>query len=217
MGYLPQHFGLYGNFTVWDYLNYFALLNDIFDKNEREPLVERVIHEVHLDDRKHDKISSLSGGMKQRVGIAQTLLHLPKIIVVDEPTAGLDPIERIRFRNLLAELGRDRIVIFSTHITEDVMSACHDLAVLNRGCVIFRGAPEQLQRMAEGKVREAVVDAAYVHELIARAKVVSQVTEAGGVRVRFIITDKTEEAGEEVAPTLEDAYLWLLETAQDTG
>ena len=217
MGYLPQHFGLYGNFTVWDYLDYFALLNDIFDKDEREPLVERVIHEVHLDDRKHDKISSLSGGMKQRVGIAQTLLHLPKIIVVDEPTAGLDPIERIRFRNLLAELGRDRIVIFSTHITEDVMSACHDLAVLNRGCVVFRGAPEKLQRMAEGKVREAVVDAADVHELIARVNVVSQVTEAGGVRVRFIITDETEEAGEEVAPTLEDAYLWLLETAQDTG
>ncbi|MCH7909136.1 MAG: ATP-binding cassette domain-containing protein, partial [Candidatus Hydrogenedentes bacterium] len=148
IGYLPQHFGLYGNFTVWDYLTYFALLNDIFDKDERETLVKRVIREVSLEDREHDRISSLSGGMKQRVGIAQTLLHLPKIIVVDEPTAGLDPMERIRFRNLLAELGKDRIVIFSTHITEDVMSACHDLAVLDKSSVVFRGAPEEMQRMA---------------------------------------------------------------------
>ncbi len=216
IGYLPQHFGLYENFTVWDYLNYFALLNDIFDKDERQTLVEKAIGEVHLDERKHDKISSLSGGMKQRVGIAQTLLRLPKIIVVDEPTAGLDPMERIRFRNLLAELGKDRIVVFSTHITEDVMSACHDLAVLNEGRVVFRGAPEELQRMADGRVREAVVDVADVHELTARVHVVSQVAEPGGVRVRFIIRDAGQQIGDTVAPTLEDAYLWLLKTAQET-
>ncbi len=213
VGYLPQRFGLYGNFTVWDYLSYFALLNDIYDKEERETLVAQVLRDVHLEDRKGDKIASLSGGMKQRVGIAQTLLNLPKIIVVDEPTAGLDPMERIRFRNLLAELGKDRIVIFSTHITEDVMSACHDLAVMNGGQVVFRGTPEALQGLAEGRVREAIVDAAEALGLTERAHVISQVTEAQGVRVRFVVTDEEEQAGEEVAPTLEDAYIYLLRTA----
>ena len=133
---------------------------------------------------------------------------------MDEPTAGLDPMERIRFRNLLAELGKDRVVVFSTHITEDVMSSCHDLAVLNEGRVVFRGAPDELQRMAVGKVREAVVDAADVAELTARVHVVSQVTESQGVRIRFIVTDEAERAGEQAAPTLEDAYLWLLRTAE---
>jgi len=217
IGYLPQHFGLHQNFTVWNYLNYFALLNDIFEKERREPLVERVIREVNLDERKHDKIKSLSGGMKQRVGIAQTLLHLPKIIVVDEPTAGLDPMERIRFRNLLAELGKERIVIFSTHITEDVMSSCHDLAVLNEGRLIFRGAPEELQQVAEGRVREAVIEPANVGELTERVHVISQVAEAGGVRVRFIAADGGDEAGEKVAPTLEDAYVCLLRTGEELG
>ena len=210
MGYLPQHFGLYGNFTVWDYLTYFALLNDILDKDERETLVESVIRDMHLDDRKHDKIASLSGGMKQRVGIAQTLLHLPKIIVVDEPTAGLDPEERVRFRNLLAELGKERIVVFSTHITEDVMGACDDLAVLSEGQVVFRGSPEELQRTADGRVREAIVVAADIPDMTARVHVISQVTEAHGIRVRFIVAKGAEEVGEDVAPTLEDGYVNLL-------
>ncbi len=215
IGYLPQHFGLYGNFTIWDYLTYFALLNDILDKDERETLVKKVIQDVGLEDRERDRISSLSGGMKQRVGIAQTLLHLPKIIVVDEPTAGLDPMERIRFRNLLAELGKDRIVVFSTHITEDVMSACHDLAVLDDSRVVFRGAPEELQRMAEGRVREAVVSPADVRDLTERVDVISQVTEAQGIRMRFIVQDGSEEIGEDVDPSLEDAYLYLLRTAEE--
>jgi len=215
LGYLPQHFGLYQNFTVWDYLHYFALLNGIYEEDERTELVEKALDEVNLDERRHDKIKSLSGGMKQRVGIAQTLLHLPKVIVVDEPTAGLDPMERIRFRNLLAELGKDRIVIFSTHITEDVSSSCHDLAVLNRGRVIFRGAPEELRRAAEGRVRETVVDETRLREMTDRVHIVSQVREMDGVRIRFIRKDGVEEAGQEVAPTLEDGYLWLLKTAED--
>jgi multidrug efflux pump subunit AcrB/ABC-type multidrug transport system ATPase subunit len=210
IGYLPQHFGLYGDFTVYEYLAYFALLNDILDKEERVTLVKSVIRDVHLEDRMNDKISSLSGGMKQRVGIAQTLLHLPKIIVVDEPTAGLDPIERIRFRNLLAELGKDRIVIFSTHITEDVMSACHDLAVIDNGRVLFQGPPEDLQQLAVGKVREVVVSPADVQALADRVRVISQVTEAQGIRMRFVVTDDAEDEGEDVAPTLEDAYVYLL-------
>ncbi len=215
IGYLPQHFGLYGNFSMWDYLEYFALLNGIYEKEERHGLIDRVLAEVHLEDRKHDKISSLSGGMRQRVGIAQTLLHLPKIIVVDEPTAGLDPMERIRFRNLLAELSKDRIVLFSTHITEDISSTCNDVAVLDHGRLIFRGPPEDLQRIAQGRVREALVDEDLLRELKERTHIVTQVREADGVRVRFIVREEGKEVGEEVPPTLEDAYLWLLRTAQE--
>ena len=215
LGYLPQHFGSYENFTVWEYLTYFAMLNDIFDKEERETLTNKVISDVNLEDRKHDKISSLSGGMKQRVGIAQTLLHLPKIIVVDEPTAGLDPVERVRFRNLLAELGKDRIVVFSTHITEDVMSACHQLAVLNEGRVVFRGTPEELQRLADGKVYERVIEPSEVPGLLERVYVISQVTEAEGIRVRYLDASEVEPQGEIVEPTLEDGYVYLLRSAKE--
>jgi multidrug efflux pump subunit AcrB/ABC-type multidrug transport system ATPase subunit len=212
IGYLPQHFGLYQHFSVWEYLSYFALLNEIFDTGERESLVEKVIQEVHLEDRKHDKIGSLSGGMKQRVGIAQTLLHLPKIIVVDEPTAGLDPLERISLRNLLAELGRDRIVVLSTHIIEDVMSTCHDLAVLSEGKVVFRGSPQELLDTAEGRVRESLVDPVDLRELTDKANVISQVVEENGIQVRFVVRDGGKELGKSVEPTLEDAYVNLLQT-----
>jgi ABC-type multidrug transport system ATPase subunit/preprotein translocase subunit SecF len=217
LGYLPQHFGLYENFTVYEYLTYYAMLNDIFDKKECDKLTDKVIHDVNLEDRKDSKISSLSGGMRQRVGIAQTLIHLPKIIVVDEPTAGLDPIERIRFRNLLAELSKDRIVIFSTHITEDVMSACHQLAVLKEGRVVVTGTPEELVDVADGKVHEVVIEPAKIGELMEEVHIISQVTEEGGIRVRYVETEEHEIESEIVEPTLEDAYIYLLRTAGETA
>ncbi|MEE8577771.1 MAG: efflux RND transporter permease subunit, partial [candidate division Zixibacteria bacterium] len=128
IGYLPQEFGTYENMTAYQFLDYQALLKGLWDSNDRRDIVERAISSVHLGDSRDRKIGTFSGGMKQRVGIAQTLLHLPRILVVDEPTAGLDPRERIRFRNLLSELSRDRVVIFSTHIIEDVSSSCNRLA-----------------------------------------------------------------------------------------
>ena len=113
VGYLPQEFGMYENMTAYEFLDYLAILKGIFDAEERDERVSYVLKSVHLDEKRNNKIGSFSGGMKQRVGIALTLLHLPRILVVDEPTAGLDPRERIRFRNLLVELSKDRIVIFS--------------------------------------------------------------------------------------------------------
>jgi len=110
IGYLPQEFGMYENMTAWDFLNYIGILKKIYDKNKRNNRVEYVLKAVHMYDNRNEKIGSFSGGMKQRIGIAQILLHLPRILVVDEPTAGLDPRERIRFRNLLVELSKDRIV-----------------------------------------------------------------------------------------------------------
>jgi multidrug efflux pump subunit AcrB/ABC-type multidrug transport system ATPase subunit len=125
IGYLPQEFGMYENMTAWDFLHYMGILKKLYDKKERTKRVEYVLKAVHMFENKNEKIGSFSGGMKQRIGIAQILLHLPRILVVDEPTAGLDPRERIRFRNLLVELSRERIVIFSTHIIEDVASSCN--------------------------------------------------------------------------------------------
>ncbi|MGA1199588.1 MAG: ABC transporter ATP-binding protein, partial [Candidatus Latescibacterota bacterium] len=139
IGYLPQHFGLYNHMSAFNYLEYRAILEGFKDNTKRRYRVLECLEQVNLSDRKDDLIGSFSGGMKQRVGIAQTLLHLPQIIVVDEPTAGLDPLERIRFRNLLARFSQDHIVIFSTHIVEDISGSCNKLAVLNQGQVVYTG------------------------------------------------------------------------------
>jgi ABC-type multidrug transport system ATPase subunit len=150
--------------------------------------------------------------MKQRVGIAQTLLHLPQIIVVDEPTAGLDPRERIRFRNLLAELAKERIVIFSTHIVEDISSTCHDLAVLSGGRVVYRGSPETMQQKAQGKVFEAIMSEDEFTNRRDSLQIVQHSKSDSGIRIRFL--SETPVAGleaETVEPTLEDAYVYLLQ------
>ena len=144
IGYLPQAFGAYENMTAWEFLNYQAMLKNITDKQEREMRIHSCLKEVNMQEHKNEKIGSYSGGMKQRIGIAQILLHLPKILVVDEPTAGLDPRERIRFRNLLVELSKNRIVIFSTHIIEDISSSCNSVAVLNRGKLKYHGNPQHM-------------------------------------------------------------------------
>ena len=133
IGYLPQEFGMYENLTAWEFLNYMGILKKLYNRKMREERMDYVLNAVHMTGHKHEKIGSYSGGMKQRIGIAQILLHLPRILVVDEPTAGLDPRERIRFRNLLVELSKERIVIFSTHIIEDVASSCNQVAVVNNG------------------------------------------------------------------------------------
>lgn len=218
IGYLPQDFGLYENMTPFEYLNYHALANGIYDRQRRYERIEGLLQGVGLADRKHNKIKTFSGGMKQRVGIAQTLLHLPQIIVVDEPTAGLDPRERIRFRNLLSELAKDRIVIFSTHVVEDISSTCHDLAVLNRGKVVYRGSPAEMETMARGKVFEAVVAEDAFDEWREKLNTVSvyrQIVQHSktdeGIRIRFISEAPVDGlAAQSVPPTLEDAYVLLL-------
>jgi ABC-type multidrug transport system ATPase subunit/preprotein translocase subunit SecF len=212
IGYLPQDFGLYENMTPLEYLNYHALTNGIYEQSTRQELIEKLLDGVGLWERRDDKIKTFSGGMKQRVGIAQTLLHLPQIIVVDEPTAGLDPRERIRFRNLLAELAKERIVLFSTHIVEDISSTCHDLAVLSDGRVIYRGSPEEMQRKAQGKVFEAVIPEEQFSNWRETLQIVQHSKSDHGIRMRFL--SETSVAGLEsatVEPTLEDAYVYLLQ------
>ncbi len=210
IGYLPQEFGSYENMTAHEYLHYQAMLKNIIDKKTRDERVTYVLKAVHMEDRRHEKIGSYSGGMKQRIGIAQILLHLPRILVVDEPTAGLDPRERIRFRNLLVELSRDRIVIFSTHIIEDISSSCSQVAVLNKGKIRYLGKPIDMAKEAENHVWQLHVPANEFDKLVKDHLVVHHMSDGKNVRVRVISDAKPLENAAEATPNLEDAYLWLL-------
>jgi ABC-type multidrug transport system ATPase subunit len=209
IGYLPQEFGSYENMTAHEYLHYQAMLKNIIDVKTREERVTYVLNAVHMEDRRHDKIGSYSGGMKQRMGIAQILLHLPRILVVDEPTAGLDPRERIRFRNLLVELSRERVVIFSTHIIEDISSSCNQVAVLNKGMLRYLGKPIDMTKEAEGHVWQFNIPAKDFGTFVEKQLVVHHMSEGDNVRVRVISEFSPWEGAVNASPSLEDAYLWL--------
>ena len=210
IGYLPQEFGTYENMTAYEFLTYQAILKGLVDRDEREKMVNDVLSSVHMLEHKNKKIGSYSGGMKQRIGIAQILLHLPRILVVDEPTAGLDPRERIRFRNLLVELSRERVVIFSTHIIEDISSSCNKVAVLNRGEVRYLGEPVKMTKIAQGQVWQFHVLAREFDSLSKELLIVHHMRDGEQIRVRCISDIKPFDHAIEVRPSLEDAYLCLL-------
>lgn len=146
LGYLPQEFGLFEDLTTEQFLDYMAALKCI-EKKSAKAEIDRVIAMTHLEDKRKSKIRTLSGGQKQRVGIAQALLGKPRLLIFDEPTVGLDPAERVAFRNLFAEASRNKLIILSTHIIEDVQSACHQLIVLNQGEIVYVGTPDELMTM----------------------------------------------------------------------
>lgn len=210
IGYLPQEFGTYENMTAYEFLDYQAILKNISDSDTRKERIGYVLKSVHMFERKDENIGSFSGGMKQRIGIAQILLHLPRILVVDEPTAGLDPRERIRFRNLLVELSRERVVIFSTHIIEDISSSCNQVAVLDRGDLKYLGHPSEMTEAAKGKVWQLHIAAADFKAFSDKYLVVHHMSEHGNIRVRCISKIQPNKDAIEVSPNLEDAYLWLL-------
>jgi ABC-type multidrug transport system ATPase subunit len=216
IGYLPQHFGLYLHLSAFDFLDYRALLEGFKDGPKREKRVMECLDQVNLLDRKDDPIGSFSGGMKQRVGIAQTLLHMPQIVVVDEPTAGLDPMERIRFRNLLARVSQERIVIFSTHIVEDISGSCNRLAVLKTGKLLYSGTPQSMRDLTEGRVWEALIPEDKFIQLEENLDLITHVRNPGGVRARFLSEDPLSELdAQPVDPNLEDAYLFLLRHGEE--
>ncbi len=210
IGYLPQEFGMYENMTAGEYLHYQGMLKGLKDPKLRSERVEYTLKAVHMDEKKNHKIGSFSGGMKQRIGIAQILLHLPRILVVDEPTAGLDPRERIRFRNLLVQLSRDRVVIFSTHIIEDISSSCNQVAVLNKGELKYLGVPQEMATFAEGHVWQIEVSLADFDLLSEQYKIVHHMRNGDKIRVRLLADEKPAEDAVQATPLLEDAYLWML-------
>jgi ABC-type multidrug transport system ATPase subunit len=211
VGYLPQDFGLPEDLTAREYLDYYALLYEIGPPEQRQGRVQRLLEEVGLGERADEKIGGYSGGMRQRVAVARTLLRLPPVIIVDEPTVGLDPRERIRFRNLLSRLAEGRVVLFSTHVVEDVAVACERVLVLARGRLVFDGLPTDLAGQAEGKVWEVRLAPGGESELPEDAMLVDQVPQASGeVRTRVLLNRSPHPQARTASPTAEDGYLWLV-------
>ncbi len=210
IGYLPQEFGTYEGMTAYEFLEYQAMLKNILDREERANRIDYVLGAVHIEEHRDEKIGSFSGGMKQRIGIAQTLLHLPRILVVDEPTAGLDPRERIRFRNLLVDLSRERIVIFSTHVIEDISSSCRLVAVLNRGELRYLDSPVKMTEIARGHVWQFGVPLAEFDDIRKKHFLVHHMRDGDRIRVRCLAEYRPVAYAQPIDPTLEDAYLWLL-------
>jgi ABC-2 type transport system ATP-binding protein len=211
LGYLPQELGLYPDLTARQLVDYIAILKGLDDSTARRGRVGQVLEMVGLSQVAERPLKGFSGGMKRRVGIAQALVNQPRILIVDEPTAGLDPEERIRFRNLLVDLAADRVIILSTHIVEDVGQTCGDLAVLAHGRIVFRGAPTALMQGAEGRVW--TVTTPQVHRPRSGLAVISMLHLAQGIQYRLVGPRPFEYAeAQPAAPGLEDGYVWLMQT-----
>ena len=212
LGYLPQEFGLYPTLTAEQTLHYFAKLKGVHDKKERAAMVDALFDRVNLTDARRQRVGGYSGGMRQRLGIAQALIGQPQLIIVDEPTAGLDPEERIRFHNLLAETaGENAVVILSTHIVADVSSLCSQMAVIRQGAILACITPPQAIDQLKDSVWEATVPREQVASLKSHHQVISSQMLGGMARLRVI--SKGERPSEEfspAAPALEDYYFELV-------
>lgn len=209
LGYLPQELGMYPELSAAQFVDYMAILKGLDDAQKRRQRVATVLDMVGLSEAAGRKIKSFSGGMKRRVGIAQALVNDPKLLIVDEPTAGLDPEERIRFRNLLVNLAADRTVLLSTHIVEDIGQTCRDVAVLARGQVLFRGSPVELTQAAAGHVWN--LTATGLEKPNHGLTIVSMLHLAEGTQYRMVGESAADyPAAQAAQPGLEDGYVWLM-------
>jgi ABC-type multidrug transport system ATPase subunit len=213
LGYLPQDFGVYPNLNALEFLEYIAAVKGIEAAAARRRIAE-LLELVNLTGAARRPLGGYSGGMRQRVGIAQALLNDPQLLIVDEPTAGLDPEERVRFRNLLSELSGERIVILSTHIVSDVEAVATGIAIMSSGQLVAHGAPEELLAAVAGKVWEAVVPSAELPALRQRYLVSSTAHRGDGVHARVVTDAPPSLAARPLEPSLEDAYLLALATSR---
>jgi ABC-type multidrug transport system ATPase subunit len=210
LGYLPQDFQTYSQLKAWEVLDYYGILNGMTDRRLRRRRIEDTLEQVGLTEYRSRRAGKLSGGMLQRLGVAQALLGNPRFLILDEPTVGLDPAERVRFRNLLGDLSRDRVVILSTHIVADIGSSCDRLAVLDKGRVRFLGRRQELVHRAQGKVWRLTVDDKEYERLRSEYSVASMVDTPDGLEVRLLSDAPQDDQWKAATPTLEDAYLWLI-------
>lgn len=206
LGYLPQAFGLYPDLPAEELLDHFATLKGIYDKRERKASVKALLEQTNLYHVRKKKLGTYSGGMKQRFGIAQALLGNPKLIIVDEPTAGLDPSERQRFHNLLSEIGEHIIVILSTHIVEDVSDICSHMAIIHKGEVLLTGVPQEVLKEAHGHIWQAIIDKSEVELFQETYNLISSRLYGGKVIVKAYGNTPPGGAFEAVEPELQDVY-----------
>lgn len=215
LGYLPQEFGVYPKISAEMMLDHFAELKGITNKKERTELVKALLEQTNLYHVRKKNLSSYSGGMKQRFGIAQALLGNPGIIIVDEPTAGLDPAERNRFHNLLSEIGEHIIVILSTHIVDDVSDLCKNMAIINEGELLLNGQPTELIKDVEGKIWEKVIEKDELKSHQENYNIISSRLYMGKIIVHAY-TDSNPDSFELVKPNLEDVYFSAIKNAKET-
>jgi ABC-2 type transport system ATP-binding protein len=206
LGYLPQEFGVYPKVSAEAMLDHFAVLKGVVAKGERRELVQALLQQVNLWDVRKRKLGTFSGGMRQRFGIAQALIGNPSLMIVDEPTAGLDPEERNRFLNLLAEIGEKVVVILSTHIVEDVTDLCPRMAIIAKGEVLLAGKPADAMLALEGRIWRRSIPNVQVEDYRQRFKVLSTRLSAGKTIVHVLADTSPEEGFDTVAPDLEDVY-----------
>jgi len=210
LGYLPQDFGVYPKVSALDLLEHFAVLKGLTQRKQRREVVDGLLQQVNLWDARKRKLGGFSGGMRQRFGIAQALLGSPRLVIVDEPTAGLDPEERNRFLNLLAEIGEQVAVILSTHIVEDVTDLCPTMAIMNKGEVLLTGKPGDAIAALRDQVWRKQVSKAALPDYEARHTVLSTRLVAGQPLIHVFSNERPEEGFEQVAPDLEDVYFQRL-------
>jgi ABC-type multidrug transport system ATPase subunit len=213
LGYLPQDFGVYPNLNAWEFLEYMAAIKGL-DAESAHRRIEELLQLLNLVDAAKRPLGSYSGGMKQRVGIAQALLNNPQLLIVDEPTAGLDPEERVRFRNLLADLSGQRIVILSTHIVSDVEATATSIAIINKGHRITHAAPEAILQAVEGKVWRWVVSSEEFTQLKQSHLISNTARRSDGVHVRVVAEQKPNAEAEPIMANLEDAYLYFVQSSR---
>jgi ABC-2 type transport system ATP-binding protein len=210
LGYLPQEFGLYPRVSAETMLDHFAVLKGVVGRGERKSLVEALLQQVNLWDVRKRKLGTYSGGMRQRFGIAQALIGAPKLIIVDEPTAGLDPEERNRFLNLLAEIGENVVVILSTHIVEDVTDLCPRMAIISQGRVLLSGRPAEALQALEGRIWRKAIAHSAIEAYKTRFIVLSTRLSGGNTIIHVLADGLPEEGFAAVAPDLEDVYFGQL-------
>lgn len=206
LGYLPQEFGVYPKVSAYQMLDHIALLKGVIANGERKQLVEALLQKVNLWEHRNRRIAGFSGGMKQRFGIAQALIGDPKLIIVDEPTAGLDPGERNRFYNLLTEIGENVVVILSTHIVQDVQELCNNMAIINKGQLLFAGSPSDALRAAEGHIWEKRISKSELEQHLAAHRVISNKLIAGSPVIHVFNSTRPADDFVPVEPNLEDVF-----------
>ena len=209
IGYLPQEFGFYKDFTISEIMQYMCLLRGT-EKSAQKTIIQNALEKVNLTGHSKKKYKQLSGGMKRRVGLAQAIMHSPSVLIVDEPTAGVDPEERINIRKLLSTYAENHAVLFSTHIVEDIEYTCNQLAVLDGGNLLFAGALDELLHLADGKIYECVFDTlAQFQEFEQQYKVISFKRDGSKTRAIFISESTNMANASLYRPSLEEAYVYL--------